>query len=204
MPDGSARIERMRATLLREAAILSGVAAGLDEASAAAVSVFLETRGHVLVGGAGTSNAVAQRLAHLLCCCGIPAVFLHPSDSLHGSSGAVTENDTVVLISKSGQTADVNRFARIARDRGARLVAFTEAPESELGSLADAVVRVKIPADSDPFGMVATSSSLANAAVADAICETILCEKGYTREAFARTHPGGAVGDRIRTEGILK
>lgn len=204
MPDGSARLERMRATLLREAAILSGVAAGLDEASAAAVNVFLETRGHVLVGGAGTSNAVAQRLAHLLCCCGIPAVFLHPSDSLHGSSGAVTENDTVVLISKGGQTADVNRFARIARDRGARLVAFTEAPGSELGSLADAVVRVKVPADSDPFGMVATSSSLANAAVADAICETILFEKGYTREAFARTHPGGAVGDRIRTEGILK
>jgi D-arabinose 5-phosphate isomerase GutQ len=204
MPDGSARLERMRATLLRDAAILADLASGLDEASAAAVDLLLETRGHVLVGGAGTSNAVAKRLAHLLCCCGVPAVFLHPSDSLHGSSGAITEKDTVVLISKGGKTADVNRFARIAKERGARLVAFTEAPESELGGLADAVVRVKIPADSDPFGMVATSSSLAAAAVADAICETVLFEKSYTREAFARTHPGGAVGERIRAEGILK
>jgi len=204
MPDAGARLERMRATLRREAAVLAEISSSLDEASLAAVDLLAATRGHVLAGGAGTSNAVAWRLAHLLCCCGVPAVFLHPSDSLHGSSGAITENDTVVLISKGGQTADVNRFARIARERGARVIAFTEAPESELGKLADAVVRVKIPADSDPFGMVATSSSLANAAMADAICEAILYEKGYTREAFAQTHPGGAVGKRIRSEGILK
>jgi arabinose-5-phosphate isomerase len=82
-------------------------------------------------------------------------------------------------------------------------VAFTEAPDSELGRMADAIVRVKIPPDADPFGMVATCSSLANAAVADAICETLLVERGYTREAFATTHPGGAVGERIGRERIL-
>lgn len=80
----------------------------------------------------------------------------------------------------------------------------TEAPQSELGLLADAVVEVRIPADNDPFGMVATSSSLAVSAMCDAICETLLFEKGYTRESFASTHPGGAVGQRIEHEGILK
>ena len=70
--------------------------------------------------------------------------------------------------------------------------------------MADAIVLVKIAADSDPFGMVATSSSLANAAVGDAICETLLVEREYSREAFASTHPGGAVGDRIEREGLLK
>ena len=204
MPDGSPRLDRMRATLLRESSILAGLAQSLEETSAQAVDALLQTRGHVLVAGAGTSSAIAMRLAHLLCCCGVPAVFLHPSDSLHGSSGAVTNRDTVVLISKGGETADVNRFARIAQERGARVVAFTEAPGSELGQLADAIVQVRIPGDSDPFGMVATSSSLANAAVADAICETILHEKEYSRESFARTHPGGAVGERIDREGILK
>ena len=204
MPGGDSRLERMRATLLRESAILAGLARSLDEGAGRAVDALLQTRGHVLVGGAGTSNAIAMRLAHLLCCCGVPAVFLHPSDSLHGSSGAVTDRDTVVLISKGGKTAEVNRFARIARERGARVVAFTETPGSELGQLSDAVVKVVIPPDSDPFGMVATSSSLANGAVADAICETILHEKGYSRESFARTHPGGAVGERIEREGILK
>jgi arabinose-5-phosphate isomerase len=191
----------MRATLEREARVIADIAQALDETSAAAVDLLLATRGHVLVGGAGTSNAVASRFAHLLSCSGQPAIFLHPADSLHGSSGAVTADDTVILISKGGKTAEVNTFAAIVKQRGARLIAFTEAPESELGRVADAVVKVKIPADSDPFGMVATSSSLANAAVADAICETILVEKGYSREAFATTHPGGAVGDRIEKEG---
>lgn len=203
MADAGERLERMRATVRREAAVLEAVAAALDDTTADAVELLLETRGHVLVGGAGTSNAVARRFAHLLSCCGVAAVFLHPADSLHGSSGAVTANDTVVLISKGGKTEEVNRFAAIVRQRGARIVAFTEAPDSELGRLADAVVRVKIPPESDPFGMVATSSSLANAAVADAICETLLAERGYTREAFATTHPGGAVGDRIVREHIL-
>jgi arabinose-5-phosphate isomerase len=194
----------MRATLCREAAVLMDLASALDAGSAAAADLLLETRGHVLVGGAGTSNAVAKRLAHLLCCCGVPAVVLHPADGLHGGSGAVTGNDTVVLISKGGKTTEINRFAGLAKERGARVVAFTEAPESELGRLADAVVLVKVPSDSDPFGMVATSSSLAASAMADAICETLLFEKGYTRESFARTHPGGAVGERIVREGILK
>jgi arabinose-5-phosphate isomerase len=204
MPLSGSRLERMRATLRREAAVISAIAETLDEASASAVDLVLGTRGHVLVGGAGTSNAVAKRFAHLLACSGQPAIFLHPADSLHGSSGAVTENDTVILISKGGKTAEVNKFAAIVKSRGAKLIAFTEAPDSELGRMADAIVNVKIPADSDPFGMVATSSSLANAAVADAICETVLEEKGYTRERFAATHPGGAVGERIENEGILR
>ena len=204
MPGDGERLERMRATIRREAAVLDQVAAALDPSAAAAADLLLATRGHVLVGGAGTSNAVARRFAHLLSCSGQPAVFLHPADSLHGSSGAVRPEDTVILISKGGTTLEVNRFAAIVRQRGAKIIAFTESPDSELGRLADAVVKVKIPADSDPFGMVATSSSLANSAVADAICETILFERGYTREAFATTHPGGAVGERIQREGILK
>lgn len=204
MPVDGSRLERMRATIERESRILAGIAAALDEGASEAVELILATRGHVLVGGAGTSNTIASRFAHLLSCSGQPAVFLHPADSLHGSSGAVTPKDTVILISKGGKTLEVNRFARIVKDRGAKLIAFTENPESELGQMADAIVRVNIPADSDPFGMVATSSSLANAAVADAICETVLAEKGYTREAFATTHPGGAVGERIEREGILK
>jgi arabinose-5-phosphate isomerase len=197
-------MERMKATLRREAEIIDDLARSLDEGAAAAVDLLIVTRGHVLVGGAGTSNAVARRFAHLLSCCGIPAVFIHPADSLHGGAGAVKPDDTVVLISKGGTTAEVNRFGKIVKGRGAKIIAFTENPESELGQMADVLVAVKIPEDSDPFGMVATSSSLANAAVADAICEAVLQATGYTVERFASTHPGGAVGKKIEDRGILR
>jgi arabinose-5-phosphate isomerase len=197
-------MERMKATLRREAEIIDDLARSLDEGAAAAVDLLIVTRGHVLVGGAGTSNAVARRFAHLLSCCGIPAVFIHPADSLHGGAGAVKPDDTVVLISKGGTTAEVNRFGKIVKGRGAKIIAFTENPESQLGQMADVLVAVKIPEDSDPFGMVATSSSLANAAVADAICEAVLQATGYTVERFASTHPGGAVGKKIEDRGILR
>jgi len=198
------RLKRMKTTLKKEARILEEIAEAIDEKAASAVDLLLNTRGHVLVGGAGTSNPVARRFAHLLSCSGRPALFISTADALHGGAGAVTPADTVVLISKGGKTREVNGFARIAKERGARLVAFTEAPESELGRMADAVVKVKVPPGSDPYGMVATASSLANAAVADAICETILVESGYSLESFAATHPGGAVGEKIEQDGFLK
>jgi len=204
MLESEKRLERMKGTLRREAAVLGALADTLDPRAAEAAGVLLATRGHVLVGGAGTSNAVARRFAHLLSCSGLPAVFLQASDCLHGSAGAVKPEDTVLLISKGGRTAEVNDFARIAKARGARLIAMTESPESDLGRMADAVIPVKISADSDPFGMVATSSSLANAAVTDAICETVLVETGYSLREFAFTHPGGAVGQRIEKEQIVK
>lgn len=119
MSGGSARLERMRTTLRREAAILLDLADRLNESSGVGVDLLMQTPGHVLVGGAGTSNAVARRLAHLLCCCGVPAVYLSAADSLHGGSGAVTGRDTVVLISKGGKTTEVNGFARIAKQRAA-------------------------------------------------------------------------------------
>ncbi len=191
------RLERMRSTLRKEAQILEQLASVLDDKVSVAVDFLLGTKGHVLVAGSGTSKPVALRFAHLLSCCGLPALFIHPADSLHGGSGAVKPEDTLVLISKGGQTAEINRFAGIARQRGARLVAVTEAPESELGQMADAIIRVQVPPESDPFGMVATCSSLANAAVLDAVCETVLAETGYSLKSFAETHPGGAVGKKI-------
>jgi len=150
MSDLDRHLERMRSTIRREAAALEGVAKGLDESAGRAVELMLGTRGHVLIGGAGTSNAVARRFAHLLSCSGQPALFIHPADSLHGGLGAVKPEDTVILISKGGGTAEVNRFAEIAKSRGAGLIAFTEDPGSELGRLADIVVRVKIPETATP------------------------------------------------------
>jgi arabinose-5-phosphate isomerase len=200
MADGGKRLERMRATLRREASVLEELAADLDETTGAAVDVLLETRGHVLVGGAGTSSAIACRFAHLLSCCGVPALFLDPAQAVHGGAGAVRHGDTVVLVSRQGQSSEVNTFAAIARQLGASVIAMTAEPESELGKLADAIIRVRIRAGSDPFDMIATSSSLANGAAGDAICETVLFERKYTRESFAATHPAGGVGERIRRE----
>jgi arabinose-5-phosphate isomerase len=180
-----------------EAEAISALAAQFDDSLADVLSLLLNCEGHVLVTGAGTSRAIAQRLAHLLSCSGTPSLFISAADGLHGGSGAVTENDVVYLISKGGLSAEINQFAEIARSRGAKLIAQTENPGSPLAQMCDAVFKVKAEGDVDPYGMVATGSSLVNGAAGDVLCVLLLELRGYTQEAFGQTHPGGAVGKKL-------
>lgn len=194
-----AAIRRLGAEVIaREAAAVASAADQLGEAYVAAVRVLLACKGKVLVSGSGTSHAVALRFAHLLSCVGTPALFLHPGDSQHGASGAVAAGDVWIGLSKGGETSEVVFLAGIARKRGATVVAITEKPASSLGQLADIVLSVTAPDDVDPFGMVATGSSLFNAAFSDAICVALLELRGYSVDDFGETHPGGAVGHKIR------
>jgi arabinose-5-phosphate isomerase len=187
-----------REVIEREAAAVASVAGQVEESFVQAVRALLACEGKVLVSGSGTSHAVALRFAHLLSCVGTPALFLHPGDSQHGASGAVAAGDVWIGLSKGGETIEVIFLAGIARKRGATVVAITEQPASSLGRLADIVLHVTAPEGVDPFGMVATGSSLFSSAYCDAMCVALLELRGYTADEFGETHPGGAVGHRIR------
>lgn len=193
-----------RSTIQRESGVVATLSDQLAASFIEAVEMILNCQGHVLVAGAGTSHAVGARMAHLLSCCGTPALFLHPGDSQHGLSGAVTARDVLIAISKGGETVEVNHLARIAKARGAKLIGLTEKPDSTLAGYCDVVLCVKAPADSDPYGMIATGSSLFNSALGDALCEVLLKVRGYTKDQFGQTHPGGAVGIKLTDAGETK
>jgi arabinose-5-phosphate isomerase len=106
-----------------------------------------------------------------------------------------------VGLSKGGETSEVCFLAGIARKRGLTVLAITERPASTLALLADVVLDIHPPEAADPFGMIATGSSLVASAFCDAICVALLELRGYSRADFGETHPGGAVGDRLRAEG---
>ena len=192
-------IVKARDIIKREAAAVMGLADQIDESIGKVLEILINCKGHVIVTGVGTSNAMAQRLAHLLSCSGTPALFLHAADSLHGSAGAVTSNDVVIAISKGGRSAEVNKFANIVKERGAKLIALTENSESPLSAMSDAIYKVIAPPEVDPYGMIATGSSLVNGAAGDVLCVLLLELRGYTKEKFGKTHPGGAVGEKLRT-----
>jgi arabinose-5-phosphate isomerase len=196
--DDAAILELAARVIRDEAAAVAGLSGQLPLELPRAVRLLLECRGHVIVSGSGTSHAVALRFAHLLSCCGTPAFFLHPGDSQHGAAGAVRAEDVWVGLSKGGETTEVCYLAGIARKRGAHVVAITEQADSTLGRLADVVLEVRAPAEVDPFRMIATGSSLFNSAFCDAICVALLDLRGYSAESFGETHPGGAVGRKIR------
>lgn len=188
---------RAREVVAHEGQAIRALAEQLDESVAAIATMMLGCEGHILVAGAGTSRAVAQRFAHLLNCCGTPAVALNAADCLHGGAGAITARDILYVISKGGQSREINCLVEIAKRAGARVVAHTENPDSPLAKMSDAVYRIKAPQDVDPYGMIATGSSLVNGAACDALAVLLLELRGYTREQFSVTHPEGAVGRKI-------
>jgi D-arabinose 5-phosphate isomerase GutQ len=198
-----AQVLELAARVIRdEAAAIGELADRLPTELPRAVRLLLDCPGHVIVSGSGTSHAVALRFAHLLSCCGTPALFLHPGDSQHGAAGALRAGDVWVGLSKGGETTEVCFLARIARKRGASIIAITEAPASTLAGLADVVLEVHAPPTVDPYGMIATGSSLVTSACCDAICVALLEARGYSRDDFGETHPGGAVGLRLRQEQV--
>jgi arabinose-5-phosphate isomerase len=196
-------LDLAKETIQMESAGVLAFVDQVDDNFTRAVKLLFSCQGHVLVSGSGTSHAVAVRLAHLMTVCGTPALLLDAGDSPHGGAAAVTEKDVLIALSKGGTTKELVFLASVAKERGAKIIAMTENPGSELGLLADVVLKVVAPLEGDPFGMIATGSSLMNCALGDALCVVLLHMRGYTVEQFGATHPGGAVGDKLKEMKII-
>ncbi len=182
--------DRMR----REAQVLADAASRLDVSFEQAAQAMAECRGHVIVSGVGTTGMVGRRLAHLLCCVGCPALFLHSGDSLHGSSAAVTGQDVLFLISRSGETEESCALAEIASESRPTIIALTARPGSRLGRVSTITLKLDTPDDIDPYdGLMSVGSSLAMAGYCDALVWAVLEVKGTPKERFVRSHPGGVI-----------
>ena len=136
-------------------------------------------------------------LAHSLNCIEIPALFLTPSDAVHGGLGVLQEEDVLILISKGGNTQELVNLIPACRTKHALLIGVSENPDSAIAREADIYLRVKVAREPCRFNMLATASTLAVISVFDSICIALMQMTGYTREQFAVIHPGGAVGDRL-------
>lgn len=166
----------------------------LDDAFVQAARRLAACTGKVLVTGSGTSGAVAVRCAHLLSVGGTPAFHLSPADGLHGGLGVLRPGDIVLALSKGGSSAELNEFCSRARALCGCLIVVTASLGSALGAMADHVIRLTLDADADLGAVVATGSSLATAAVVDALVEVGRVARDYSWEDLLFTHPSGAVG----------
>ncbi|MGM1018611.1 MAG: SIS domain-containing protein [Actinomycetota bacterium] len=182
--------ERLRA----EADAVAALVDTIDHTLVTAASLILSCTGKIFIGGSGTSGTVARRMAHILSVTGTPALAFSPMDALHGSSGAITADDLVFLISNGGASDEVIQLARIARGRGARVISLTRSHDTPLAGIADHSVSVAVAREAEIGGIVATGVTIAQAAWGDALAEVLMRGRGYTWSEFMTTHPAGAVG----------
>jgi D-arabinose 5-phosphate isomerase GutQ len=183
-----------RAVIEADSRAVQATVGALDEQFVRAARLLSTGTGKVLVTGSGTSGAVANRAAHLLSVSGTPAFFLPPADGLHGGLGVLQPEDLLLALSKGGGSDELNEFCRRAKSLCRAVVAVTADPDSVLAAIADCVICVKLADDADLGAVVATGSSLAIAAIVDALSEIGRIVRNYDWERILFTHPSGAVG----------
>jgi len=157
----------------------------------------LATCPRVMTCASGSSGVAAKKFAHSLCCIERGAMFMPPSEAVHGGLGGLKKGDVMVMISRGGKTAELLPIIDVCNTKGAVLIAVTENTESPLANNADIVLKLKIDTESDKYNMMATSSFVATIALFDALLCALIEETDYTKEQFALIHPGGAVGERL-------
>lgn len=165
----------------------------------ACVESLSRCRGMVATTGVGTSAAAARKIAHTLSCVERPAFFLSPADAPHGGLGALRRGDVAILVSKGGRSTEINSLLAPLRARKVFVIGVTEDAGSPLARGCDLRVAAPVAREADPLGLLATASTAAVVALFDAVA-IVLADRlgGARRRRFARIHPGGAVGERLR------
>ncbi len=193
-------IELGREVLLRESAAVADLAKTLDhDHFARAVELLIGCRGRVVVSGVGKSGHIGRKIAATLASTGTPAFFVHAAEAAHGDLGMITKDDVVIGISYSGETGELLTIVPVIKREGTPLITITGRPTSSLSKNADVNLDVHVTAEACPLNLAPTTSTTATLAMGDALAIAAMHAKGFTKEDFARSHPGGALGRRLLT-----
>ncbi|MCI0654987.1 MAG: KpsF/GutQ family sugar-phosphate isomerase [Methylococcaceae bacterium] len=169
----------------------------VDESFVQACRLLLDCRGRIVVTGMGKSGHIGGKIAATLASTGNPAFFVHPGEAGHGDLGMITREDTVLALSNSGETPEILTILPMLKRLGIPLVAMTGARESTLAREASVHLDVRVVQEACPLGLAPTSSTTAALVMGDALAVSLLKSKGFTRDDFARSHPGGRLGKRL-------
>lgn len=151
----------------------------------------------IIVSGVGKSGVIAQKIAQTLTSTGAVAVFVHPSDALHGSLGVVSEGDVVIAISNSGETDELLLLVPLLRKRGSSLISIVGNTDSTLARKSDVVLDASVDKEACPLNLAPTTSTTVALSIGDALAMTLMREKGLTERDFAENHPAGSLGKRL-------
>ncbi|WP_394754690.1 KpsF/GutQ family sugar-phosphate isomerase [Crenothrix sp.] len=162
-----------------------------------ACKLMFKCSGRVVVTGMGKSGHIAGKIAATLASTGTPAFFVHPGEASHGDLGMITQQDVVLALSNSGETEEIVKILPIIKRLGVPLIAMTGNPLSTLAQEATVHINVSVAQEACPLGLAPTSSTTAALVMGDALAVSLLEARGFTRDDFALSHPGGSLGKRL-------
>lgn len=169
----------------------------LNEAFEKAVETILQSNGRVVITGIGKSAIIANKIVATMNSTGTPAIFMHAADAIHGDLGTVQNGDTVICISKSGNTPEIKVLVPLLKRGQNPLIAITGNPDSFLAQQADYVLNTYVAKEACPNNLAPTTSTTAQLVMGDALSICLLELKDFGSKDFAQYHPGGALGKKL-------
>jgi len=190
-------LQLARQTLTIESESISELKHFLNETFAEIVRLISKSKGRLIVSGIGKSAIIAQKMVATFNSTGTPSVFMHAADAIHGDLGIIQDEDIIICISKSGDTPEIKVLVPLLKSWGNKLIAMTGNPKSFLAKNSDYLLNTYVSKEACPNNLAPTSSSTAQLAMGDALAVCLLDQHGFTKEDFAKYHPGGALGKKL-------
>lgn len=185
------------AVIQTEAEAVIALSEQINQQFVQACRLILACTGRVVVIGMGKSGHIGGKIAATLASTGTPAFFVHPGEASHGDLGMITRQDVVLALSNSGETAEILLILPLIKRLGVPLIAMTGQPTSTLATRATVHLNVAVRQEACPLGLAPTASTTAALVMGDALAVSLLETKGFTRDDFALSHPGGSLGKRL-------
>ena len=184
-------------SIISQSDALKVVASSIDNSFDDAVRLIHKSKGRVIITGIGKSAIIASKIVATLNSTGTPSIFMHAADAIHGDLGLVQENDIIICISKSGNTPEIKVLLNIIKRLNNKLIAITGNLESTLASNADFIFNSYVEKEVCPNNLAPTTSTTAQLVIGDALAVCLLNLRKFTKDDFAKFHPGGSLGKKL-------
>ena len=192
-------LQSAKDVILLEAQAVEDLAKRLDETFIKACQLIQNCQGKVILIGMGKSGHIGNKIAATFASTGTPAFAVHPGEAGHGDLGMITEGDVVIAISYSGESDEIMTLIPVIKRLGVPIISMTGNANSSIGEACNVHLDVSVAKEACPHNLAPTSSTTVALAMGDAMAVSLLTDKGFSPDDFARSHPSGALGRRLLT-----
>jgi len=184
-------------TIIYESESIRKLADYIDEDFEKIVDLIYSSNGRVVITGIGKSANIANKIVATLNSTGTPAIFMHAADAIHGDLGIIQKDDVIICISKSGNTPEIKVLIPLIKYRENKLIGMVSKTDSFLANNADYVLKATVDKEACPHNLAPTSSTTAQLVMGDALAVCLLEYRGFSKDDFAKVHPGGSLGKKL-------
>ena len=190
-------IQKGKEVIRIEAEAVANLSESINDQFIKAINTISESKGRVVLTGMGKSGLIARKIVATLNSTGTAAIYLQPTDALHGDLGMVRKEDVVILISKSGNTEEIANLLPMLKRLGVKMIAMCGSESSRVAKECDIFLNISVKEEACPYDLAPTASTTATLAMGDALSVVLLQTRNFTIEDFAFLHPGGSLGKRL-------